>query len=301
MQASSCPGTVLIIIALGCGICCASNEAASVTSSAKAVANDPSGACSTRQPMPFGIDPEVCIRKPEEVMPCNGTPGRNSAKHACTSSMSRSQVQPAKASTGLVMSFIAIVTASATASRVISSVENPTPEETPTCTGFFTWRRYCFPDGNSSITKSSNFARASSVDTLGATMQRSPGLQSAGVARLLSLVSIKESSTRRTSSKLRPVVAGYKMASFTFLVWSITIKARAGKAMPFEFISSGSIMPNVLAMLRFGSAMIGKDNIPSDFARFSRCKISVVQAKCESTGSHDNPMSCAPRASNSGP
>mmetsp|Transcript_87417 Transcript_87417/g.138034 ORF Transcript_87417/g.138034 Transcript_87417/m.138034 type:complete len:224 (-) Transcript_87417:504-1175(-) len=81
--------------------------------------------------------------------------------------------------------------------------------------GHFTDRRYGLPDGSFSICRSLNFACASSVFTPGPTITRSPYSQSTGVAKPLLCVSCSEVSTRKTSSKLRPVVAGYKIVSFT--------------------------------------------------------------------------------------
>jgi hypothetical protein len=54
-----------------------------------------------------------------------------------------------------------------------------------------------------------NFAFASSVDTPGDTMTRSPGRQSAGVAMVSRSVAWSASTTRTISSKLRPTYFGY--------------------------------------------------------------------------------------------
>ncbi len=54
----------------------------------------------------------------------------------------------------------------------------------------------------------------------------SPSFQLPGVATLWWSVSCSESITRSTSSKLRPVDAGYVMVSRTFLFGSITNSER---------------------------------------------------------------------------
>src|SRR5437773_8041833 len=63
---------------------------------------------------------------------------------------------------------------------------------------------------------------ASSSDTEPAMITSSPCFQLTGVATLCFAVSCSESMTRSTSSKLRPVVIGYTMMSFTFLSGPIT-------------------------------------------------------------------------------
>ena len=74
-------------------------------------------------------------------------------------------------------------------------------------------RRYGFtvshPPGNKSL--------AASLSTEGRMMTSSPFCQFAGVPTLCFSVSWQESSTRSSSSKLRPVLLGYLRLIFTFL------------------------------------------------------------------------------------
>src|SRR6188508_1832311 len=67
---------------------------------------------------------------------------------------------------------------------------------------------------------------ASSSDTEPAMMTSSPCFQLTGVATLCFAVSCRESMTRKTSSKLRPVVIGYVIMSLTFLSGPITNTVR---------------------------------------------------------------------------
>jgi hypothetical protein len=53
----------------------------------------------------------------------------------------------------------------------------------------------------------------SALVTLGRMTHFCPGFQSTGVATFLVAVSCRESITRSTSSKLRPVLAGYELNS----------------------------------------------------------------------------------------
>src|SRR6478672_3225644 len=62
-----------------------------------------------------------------------------------------------------------------------------------------------------------NFTLASSSEIEGTMMQSSPLFQFTGVATLYFDVSCSESITRKISSKLRPVLAGYVIISLTFL------------------------------------------------------------------------------------
>src|SRR5262249_4201047 len=64
---------------------------------------------------------------------------------------------------------------------------------------------------------SGNFFFASSSETDGTMITSSPRFQLAGVATANLLVSCNESITRRSSSKLRPVVMGYWIMSLIFL------------------------------------------------------------------------------------
>merc|ERR1719469_402831 len=82
----------------------------------------------------------------------------------------------------------------------------------------FTERKYCFVEGMSSIWKSSNFFFASSVLTDGATITLSPYFQLTGVAKPSPMVICIEVMTRKISSKFLPVVAGYKIVSFTVVL-----------------------------------------------------------------------------------
>mmetsp|Transcript_117652 Transcript_117652/g.344542 ORF Transcript_117652/g.344542 Transcript_117652/m.344542 type:complete len:201 (+) Transcript_117652:769-1371(+) len=136
-----------------------------------------------------------------------------------------------------------------------------------------TVRMYCLPEGSFSMLKSLNLAWASAVVTGGPTMSFSPYFQSAGVARPLLAVSCREVRMRLTSSKLRPVVAGYRMVSFTVVPCRMT-RARAGSGMPSAVTSAGSNMPSAFTILRSASAMIGNSRaspISSEFARMSFC------------------------------
>src|SRR5258706_15521628 len=63
---------------------------------------------------------------------------------------------------------------------------------------------------------------ASSSDTEPAMITSSPCFQFTGVATLCFAVSCSESTTRSTSSKLRPVVIGYAMMSLIFLSGPMT-------------------------------------------------------------------------------
>src|SRR5580704_16349805 len=70
--------------------------------------------------------------------------------------------------------------------------------------GCFTMRRY----GRGAFQPPGYFCFASSSETDGRMMTSSPSFQFTGVATLCFAVSCMESTTRRTSSKLRPVLIG---------------------------------------------------------------------------------------------
>ena len=64
-----------------------------------------------------------------------------------------------------------------------------------------------------------------------------------------------------TYSKLRPVVAGYKMESANFLSGLMTKTARQVKGIPEASFSTGSNIPSCVAKTRFSSAIIGKGKL----------------------------------------
>src|SRR6185436_11840082 len=70
------------------------------------------------------------------------------------------------------------------------------------------------------------FSRASSSETEPAITTSSPSFQLTGVATLWFAVSCSESTTRSTSSKLRPVVIGYMSISLIFLSGPMTYTVR---------------------------------------------------------------------------
>lgn len=108
-----------------------------------------------------------------------------------------------------------------------------------------------------------------------------PTFQSTGVATFFTAVNCKESITLSISlqkqiqpinsvvdkitlevkicaySKLRPVVAGYKIERASFLSGLITNTARQVKGNPLESFSAGSSIPNLTANSLFSSAIIG--------------------------------------------
>ena len=64
------------------------------------------------------------------------------------------------------------------------------------------------------------------------TMQEPPFRQSAGVATFLTAVNCNESITLKTSSKFRPVVAGYKIDNLSFLSGPMIKTARQVNGIP---------------------------------------------------------------------
>jgi hypothetical protein len=123
--------------------------------------------------------------------------------------------------------------------------------------GCFVTRRY----GRGDFQPWGNSFFASSSDTEPAMMTSSPCFQLAGVATLCLAVSCIESSTRRISSKLRPVVIGYVSISLIFLsgpmmntdrtVW-LVVALR-----PSDATSSAGSMLYSFEMVRSVSPMIG--------------------------------------------
>src|ERR1041384_2116203 len=79
-------------------------------------------------------------------------------------------------------------------------------------------RRYGF----GALQPAGNFSFAASSDTELTMITSSPSFQLTGVATLYFAVSCSESITRRISSKLRPVLAGYVIINLTFLSGPIT-------------------------------------------------------------------------------
>src|SRR5262245_56438968 len=79
-------------------------------------------------------------------------------------------------------------------------------------------RRYGF----GALQPAGNFSFAASSDTELTMITSSPSFQLTGVATLYCAVSCSESITRRISSKLRPVLAGYVIINLTFLSGPIT-------------------------------------------------------------------------------
>src|SRR5882762_48267 len=74
-------------------------------------------------------------------------------------------------------------------------------------------RRYGF----GAFQPAGNFVFASSSDIDGTMITSSPSFQLTGVATLYLAVNCSESITRRISSKLRPVLAGYVSINLIFL------------------------------------------------------------------------------------
>mmetsp|Transcript_29931 Transcript_29931/g.67918 ORF Transcript_29931/g.67918 Transcript_29931/m.67918 type:complete len:258 (-) Transcript_29931:322-1095(-) len=106
--------------------------------------------------------------------------------------------------------------------------------------------------------------------------------------------------TLTTSSKFLPVVAGYRMLSFTFLSGPMTINARAGRGRPAESISSGSSMPSMATSSLLSSAMMGNERNGSSFWMPSRWRMSPLHAMCESTGSQEMPINFTRRSAKFG-
>ena len=67
-----------------------------------------------------------------------------------------------------------------------------------------------------------NFSFAASSESDGTMITSSPSFQFTGVATLYFAVNCNESITRRISSKLRPVLAGYVIISLIFLSGPMT-------------------------------------------------------------------------------
>src|SRR5580765_4427371 len=100
---------------------------------------------------------------------------------------------------------------------------------------------------------------ASSSDTEPAMMTSSPCFQLTGVATLCFAVNCRESMTRSTSSKLRPVVIGYTRISLIFLSGPMTktlrtvwlsaavrpskVPSRVAGSMPYAFDTFRSVSP----------------------------------------------------------
>src|SRR4029079_6397772 len=112
-----------------------------------------------------------------------------------------------------------INTAPGRASRSCPHPPGSRPRRPPAgCFGWGTIRRY----GRGAFQPPGNFCLASSSETAGTMMTSSPLFQFTGVATLCLAVSCIESTTRSTSSKLRPVLIGYVSMSLTFLSGPIT-------------------------------------------------------------------------------
>mmetsp|Transcript_30353 Transcript_30353/g.85766 ORF Transcript_30353/g.85766 Transcript_30353/m.85766 type:complete len:219 (-) Transcript_30353:449-1105(-) len=106
--------------------------------------------------------------------------------------------------------------------------------------GSSTIRMYFLPEGTLMTSMFPSVFLASSSLRDGMTMHLSPGVQFAGVATLCLAVICKESITRRISTKFRPVVAGYRMESLSFLSGPMMKTARAAIGSPAAFFSAGS-------------------------------------------------------------
>lgn len=86
------------------------------------------------------------------------------------------------------------------------------------------------------VTPFGNAVASSSGFTDGTTMHVPPCCQLAGVATRLVAVSWSESRTRISSGKFRPVVAGYRMLSLSFLSGPTMKTARHVIGMPLDVV-----------------------------------------------------------------
>ena len=96
-------------------------------------------------------------------------------------------------------------------------------------------------------------------------MTSSPFFQLTGVATEYLAVSCKESMTRKTSSKLRPVDAGYSILSFTFLSGPMTNTERTVRVLS----ALGWIISYFLAISPVVSAISGKLSVAPWVSRMS--------------------------------
>src|SRR3954468_22366641 len=149
------------------------------------------------------------------------------------------------------------------------------------------------------VLKPGNNLSASSFDTAAVMMTSWPCFQLTGVATLYLAVICMESSTRRISSKLRPVVIGYVSISLIFLSGPMTKTERTvalvAAVRPSEVpgSSAGSIL-YVLATDRSVSPIIGLFTAAPWVS-----SMSAAHLLWSATGSIERPISWAFRFVNS--
>mmetsp|Transcript_30595 Transcript_30595/g.90817 ORF Transcript_30595/g.90817 Transcript_30595/m.90817 type:complete len:214 (+) Transcript_30595:233-874(+) len=127
-------------------------------------------------------------------------------------------------------------------------------------------------------------------------MTRSPSFQSPGVPSSVSSVRRSERTTRSTSWKSRPVVAGYRIVARMVLSGAMKKSARAGMGTPAASRSFGSNMPRQTAISRLSSEISGKSSTPPSAS--CKARTSADHARCSATGSQLRPISFTPSSRN---